>query len=134
VPAVSPRCPRAVPRHSGVLSALGLALADVVQEEQEPCALPYGPDSFPRLDGRLRELERRCRDALREQGFAEEQIQTESFLHLRYEGTDCALMCSARGHPAHPGSCRAGDFLAAFTARSVPPALSRCRHPAPSAM
>ncbi|XP_053788951.1 LOW QUALITY PROTEIN: 5-oxoprolinase, partial [Vidua chalybeata] len=104
-------------KHSGLLSALGLALADAVQEEQEPCALPYGPAAFPRLEERLRELERRCRDALRAQGFTPEQIRTEPFLHLRYEGTDCALMVSARGHPAHPGSCAAGDFLAAFTAR-----------------
>ncbi|XP_039569288.1 5-oxoprolinase, partial [Passer montanus] len=107
-------CPR---RHSGLLSALGLALADAVQEEQEPCALPYGPAAFPRLEARLRELERRCRDALGAQGFAPEQIRTEPFLHLRYEGTDCALMVSAQGHPARPGTCAAGDFLAAFTDR-----------------
>ncbi|XP_066031041.1 LOW QUALITY PROTEIN: 5-oxoprolinase [Chamaea fasciata] len=106
-----------VHKHSGLLSALGLALADAVHEEQEPCALPYGPASFPRLDARLRELERRCRDALREQGFAPEQIHTEPFLHLRYDGTDCALMVSPRGHPAHPGTCDTGDFLGAFIDR-----------------
>uniref|UniRef100_A0A8C3UN50 5-oxoprolinase n=1 Tax=Catharus ustulatus TaxID=91951 RepID=A0A8C3UN50_CATUS len=106
-----------VHRHSGLLSALGLALADVVHEEQEPCALPYGPGAFPRLEQRLRELERRCRDALRGQGFADEQIVTEPFLHMRYEGTDGALMVSARGHPARPDTCQAGDFLGAFTER-----------------
>ncbi|XP_055656321.1 5-oxoprolinase isoform X3 [Falco peregrinus] len=46
-----------------------------------------------------------------------EQIRTEAFLHLRYEGTDCALMCSAKGHPPTPRSCHAGDFQAAFTSR-----------------
>uniref|UniRef100_A0A8C3UFQ2 5-oxoprolinase n=1 Tax=Catharus ustulatus TaxID=91951 RepID=A0A8C3UFQ2_CATUS len=106
-----------VHRHSGLLSALGLALADVVHEEQEPCALPYGPGAFPRLEQRLRELERRCRDALRGQGFADEQIVTEPFLHMRYDGTDGALMVSARGHPARPDTCQAGDFLGAFTER-----------------
>ncbi|XP_065484214.1 5-oxoprolinase isoform X2 [Caloenas nicobarica] len=104
-------------KHSGLLSAYGLALADVVQEAQEPCALRYEPQSFPRLDGRLDALQRRCRDALRAQGFTGEQIRTEGFLHLRYEGTDCALMCSAKGHPPTDSSCRAGDFLAAFTSR-----------------
>ncbi|XP_071274326.1 5-oxoprolinase [Agelaius tricolor] len=104
-------------KHSGLLSALGLALADAVQEEQEPCALPYGPGAFPRLEARLRELERRCRDALSAQGFAPAQIRTEPFLHLRYEGTDCALMVSAQGHPPGPGTCGAGDFLGAFTER-----------------
>ncbi|KAM9573689.1 5-oxoprolinase isoform 1-T2 [Guaruba guarouba] len=104
-------------RHSGLLSAVGLALADVVHEAQAPCALPYAPDSFPHLDQCIQELEQECRDVLQEQGFSPEQIHTESFLHLRYEGTDCALMCSAKGHPATAGSCRAGDFLSAFTSR-----------------
>ncbi|KAM6125760.1 LOW QUALITY PROTEIN: 5-oxoprolinase [Pterocles gutturalis] len=104
-------------KYSGVLSAYGLALAEVVHEAQTPCALPYVAATFPRLDARLAALERECRDALRAQGFVGEQIRTEAFLHLRYEGTDCALMCSAKGHPATPQSCRTGDFLAAFTQR-----------------
>ncbi|XP_074000836.1 LOW QUALITY PROTEIN: 5-oxoprolinase [Numenius arquata] len=104
-------------KYSGVLSAYGLALADVVQEAQAPCALRYEPPAFPRLEGVLAQLEQQCRDALRAQGFTGEQIRTEAFLHLRYEGTDCALMCSAKGYPPTPDSCRAGDFLAAFTSR-----------------
>ncbi|XP_055656322.1 5-oxoprolinase isoform X4 [Falco peregrinus] len=104
-------------KYSGILSAFGLALADVVHEAQTPCALRYEPAAFPRLDERIAALERECRDALRAQGFAGEQIRTEAFLHLRYEGTDCALMCSAKGHPPTPRSCHAGDFQAAFTSR-----------------
>ncbi|KAM6412713.1 LOW QUALITY PROTEIN: 5-oxoprolinase [Pluvialis apricaria] len=104
-------------KYSGVLSAYGLALADVVHEAQTRVALRYEPPAFPRLDERIAALERECRDALRAQGFAGAQIRTEAFLHLRYEGTDCALMCSAKGHPPTPRSCRAGDFLAAFTSR-----------------
>lgn len=45
------------------------------------------------------------------------QISTESFLHLRYQGTDCALMVSAHQHPATARSPRAGDFGAAFVER-----------------
>lgn len=59
-------CPH---RHSGLLSALGLALADVVHEAQEPCALPYTPETFVQLDQRLSRLEEQCVDALRAQGF-----------------------------------------------------------------
>ncbi|XP_014811625.1 PREDICTED: 5-oxoprolinase [Calidris pugnax] len=40
-------------KYSGVLSAYGLALADVVQEAQAPCALRYEPPNFPRLEGVL---------------------------------------------------------------------------------
>lgn len=56
-------------RYSGILSAYGLALADVVHEAQAPCALRYEPAAFPRLDGRIAALEQECRDALRAQGF-----------------------------------------------------------------
>lgn len=56
-------------RHSGLLSALGLALADVVHEAQEPCSLPYAPETFVQLDQRLSRLEEQCVDALRAQGF-----------------------------------------------------------------
>ncbi|KAM6226095.1 LOW QUALITY PROTEIN: 5-oxoprolinase, partial [Porphyrio hochstetteri] len=104
-------------KYSGILSAYGLALADVVHEAQSPCALRYEPAAFPRLEQRIAALEQQCRDALRAQGFTEGQVGTEAFLHLRYEGTDCALMCSAKDHPPTPRSCRAGDFLSAFTSR-----------------
>uniref|UniRef100_A0A4W2FE31 5-oxoprolinase, ATP-hydrolysing n=1 Tax=Bos indicus x Bos taurus TaxID=30522 RepID=A0A4W2FE31_BOBOX len=104
-------------RHSGLLSALGLALADVVHEAQEPCSLPYAPETFAQLDQRLGRLEEQCVEALRAQGFPRSQISTESFLHLRYQGTDCALMVSAHQHPASARSPRAGDFGAAFVER-----------------
>ncbi|MED6287306.1 hypothetical protein CHARACLAT_014994, partial [Characodon lateralis] len=45
------------------------------------------------------------------------QITTEVFLHLRYEGTDCALMVTADGYPGHTHSSQAGDFHSAFTKR-----------------
>lgn len=45
------------------------------------------------------------------------QITTEVFLHLRYEGTDCALMVSTAGFPSHAESCKAGDFRSSFTKR-----------------
>lgn len=106
-------------RFGGVLSAYGLALADVVHESQEPCSAMYGAASFPLLDQRITALEGQCMDALLAQGFHRSQIGTEAFLHMRYERTDCALMCSASGHPARQDtdSSRHGDFRAAFTSR-----------------
>uniref|UniRef100_A0A8C8S128 5-oxoprolinase, ATP-hydrolysing n=1 Tax=Pelusios castaneus TaxID=367368 RepID=A0A8C8S128_9SAUR len=104
-------------KHSGILSAYGLALADVVHEAQEPCSVRYGPESYAQLDERIVALEAECVQALQAQGFSRSQICTEPFLHLRYERTDCALMCSAKGHPATADSCQAGDFRAAFSSR-----------------
>ncbi|XP_053571428.1 5-oxoprolinase isoform X2 [Bombina bombina] len=104
-------------KYGGILSAFGMALADVVHEAQEPCSLVYGPDSYSLLEERIAMLEKLCIDALQAQGFHRSQIDTEPFLHLRYERTDCALMCSARGYPATEDSCRVGDFKQAFTTR-----------------
>uniref|UniRef100_A0A8C9T5S9 5-oxoprolinase, ATP-hydrolysing n=1 Tax=Scleropages formosus TaxID=113540 RepID=A0A8C9T5S9_SCLFO len=104
-------------KYSGVLSAYGLALADVVEEVQEPCSLRYEPRFFEELDCRVERLTSRCREALKARGFASAQVSMEVFLHLRYEGTDCALMVTAEGHPSDARSCRTGDFRTAFTQR-----------------
>uniref|UniRef100_A0A665W2K4 5-oxoprolinase, ATP-hydrolysing n=1 Tax=Echeneis naucrates TaxID=173247 RepID=A0A665W2K4_ECHNA len=104
-------------KYSGVLSAYGLALADVVEEVQEPCSLKYAQHCFSELDRRVEQLSKRCHDTLCARGFSSSQITTEVFLHLRYEGTDCALMITAAGHPSSSQSCRAGDFHSAFTER-----------------
>ncbi|KAM4688297.1 5-oxoprolinase isoform 1-T2 [Discoglossus pictus] len=104
-------------KYGGILSAFGMALADVVHEAQEPCSLEYNQKSFKQIEERISALEGQCIEALQEQGFHRSQIDTEPFLHLRYEKTDCALMSSARGHPATEESCRRGDFKQAFTER-----------------
>lgn len=61
----------------------------------------------------------RCysRDALCLRPVRSGQITAEVFLHLRYEGTDCALMVTAAGYPSNAQSCQAGDFRSSFTKR-----------------
>lgn len=76
-------------RHSSILSAFGLALADVVYEVQEPCAERLNI-SLTRLQERVTYLENDCRNELIKQGFHD--IVTEVYLNLRYDDTDCALM------------------------------------------
>ncbi|KAI8974933.1 Hydantoinase B/oxoprolinase-domain-containing protein [Pilobolus umbonatus] len=78
-------------RHSSILSAFGLALADVVHEVQEPCSERLGQnDRF--VDERIKYLESQCQKELNRQGFKNHQIMKEVYLNLRYDGTDCALM------------------------------------------
>jgi len=106
-----------VHRYSGILSAYGMALADVVHEAQEPSAAVYGAEAYPLIDGRINELKQRCVLALEKEGFKREHIDTEPYLHLRYEGTDCALMCTAASDSATQDSCQNGDFKASFLER-----------------
>ncbi|GAB1602003.1 5-oxoprolinase-like [Argonauta hians] len=104
-------------RFSAILSAYGMALADVVHEEQVPCAVSYETDSIASIDQQILTLIDNCKEALMKQGFAEKQISTQPFLHLRYEDTDCALMCSTEEFSAHPGTSQYGDFKQAFLTR-----------------
>ncbi|XP_071510031.1 5-oxoprolinase-like [Diadema antillarum] len=104
-------------RYSGILSAYGMALADVVHDIQEPSAQSYEQAAFELIDARIDELAQKCVKELEGQGFARDHIETEPFLHMRYDKTDCALMCSPAAYPAKDGTSRHGDFLAAFMAR-----------------
>ncbi|XP_029033691.2 5-oxoprolinase [Osmia bicornis bicornis] len=105
-----------VHKYAGILSAYGMALADAVEEAQEPSAEIYEPKSFARLDERLDTLEKKVKDKLAIEGFAASHIITEPFLHLRYQGTDCALMCTPNKTSGNNGT-RHGDFLTTFLER-----------------
>src|SRR5205085_6787861 len=81
-------------RYSSVLSAYGMALADVVDERQEPDSTVWSDDVDVRksLQTKMDELKSKSTATLREQGFSDEQIQFEEYLNLRYRGTESALM------------------------------------------
>ena len=70
-----------------------VTLADVVHEEQVPCALEYTSQNIKELNSQLHNLKVKSVDKLMAQGFTENLISVEYFLHMRYRGTDCALMC-----------------------------------------
>ncbi|XP_063975496.1 5-oxoprolinase isoform X2 [Diachasmimorpha longicaudata] len=107
-------------KYAGILSAYGMALADVVEEAQEPSAEAYQTDAFAKLDARLTALEMSVRSKLQSHGFSDEQIQIQYCLHLRYEGTDCALMCvpdSGKNVNDNDSIPEHGDFLGNFLER-----------------
>ncbi|GAX85880.1 hypothetical protein CEUSTIGMA_g13296.t1 [Chlamydomonas eustigma] len=103
-----------VHRFAGILSAVGIHLADIVQEAQEPCAATLtgeaGQEQRIALDARLERLEVVVKQQLEQQGFSLSQIKTERFLNLRYQGTDIAVMTS------RPPD---GDYIKAFEAAYV---------------
>ncbi|XP_033225027.1 5-oxoprolinase isoform X2 [Belonocnema kinseyi] len=107
-----------VHKYAGILSAYGMALADVVEEAQEPSIEVYEKESFERLDNRLNNLEQKVKLKLNKQGFPDSQICVEYFLHMRYEGTDCALMVTPSFNTnAQEESTKHGDFLTTFLQR-----------------
>nr|XP_019046779.1 5-oxoprolinase [Kwoniella bestiolae CBS 10118]OCF25709.1 5-oxoprolinase [Kwoniella bestiolae CBS 10118] len=91
-------------RYSSILSAFGLALADRVYEEQEPCSGVYR-DNQSLFDERLARIEKRVKAELESQGFVDQQITGERLLHMRFDGSDTALMIPEP---------KDGDFETAF--------------------
>lgn len=72
-------------------------------------------ENFAFLDERLEILSNKCRQLLKGRGFSNEDIEIEPYLHLRYEGTDCALMCqSCKGEGGLPLN---GNFESKFLLR-----------------
>lgn len=98
-----------------------MALADVVHETQEPCGLLLDKINASIIASRLDYLSKQCRDKLAAQRFDNEHIELEPYLHLRYEGTDCALMCSPSPSvgtdPRSVVIASYGDFYSTFVKR-----------------
>lgn len=84
-------------RCSSVLSAYGMALADVVDERQEPDSKVWqdsgeGGSVVDDLKAKMAKLREKSRQALRDQGFDDGEIVFEEYLNMRYRGTESALM------------------------------------------
>ncbi|KAK8759096.1 hypothetical protein V5799_003269 [Amblyomma americanum] len=104
-------------RYAGILSAYGMALADVVEEAQEPCAMTYTAGNIPLIDARIKALSKKCTEALCQQGFDKQNILVEPFLHMRYDRTDCALMCPCeviKSGSSVPSASADGQTTSAF--------------------
>ncbi|KAF4469269.1 5-oxoprolinase (ATP-hydrolysing) [Fusarium albosuccineum] len=98
-----------IPCYSSILSAYGMALADVVVENQEPAAITFSEEVVAEVKARLESLSSRGAKGLESQGFDAKSTEHEYFLNMRYQGSDTSLMIPV------PGSV--GDAGVAFTAR-----------------
>lgn len=74
-----------VHRFSGLLSAFGMGLADVVSEAQEPSAIILEEKNYNVLEARLAVLSNRVKEELQKQGFPPSHIQTWPYLNLRFQ-------------------------------------------------
>ncbi|KAI5807475.1 Hydantoinase B/oxoprolinase-domain-containing protein [Peziza echinospora] len=79
-------------KYSSVLSAYGMALADVVHEVQEPSSAVFSEKEKSNLAARLEGLQEKASAALRDQGFSDSEIVHELYLNMRYRGTESTLM------------------------------------------
>lgn len=83
-------------KYSGILSAYGIALADVVHEEVLPCSLVYNRSNVEVINERIGKLMDKCQHVLQQKGYAVQNIKFDVYLNLRYDKTDFAFMIN---HP-----------------------------------
>lgn len=79
-------------RYSSVLSAYGMALADVVEDIQEPSSVTLDASSTEHLQSKLDALKKRSKKTLYAQDFSDDDIVFEEYLNLRFKGTESAIM------------------------------------------
>ena len=79
-------------KYSSVLSAYGMALADVVHEERSPSALIYTEGNRSLFASELDKLQAKTVEALLEQRVPKDRITSERYLYMRFHGSDTPLM------------------------------------------
>ena len=79
---------------AGVLSAYGMGLADQAVMRQQAVEVPFGPEALPELAALADRLADQADDELRRQGAEPARIHIARGLHIRYAGTEAALLVS----------------------------------------
>ncbi|SRR5579875_725379 len=78
--------------YAGVLSAYGLGLADVVVMKQKAIEAKLDEDLMPELEQSFAALESEGQKELAAQGVPDLKVRLVRKVHIRYEGTDTALI------------------------------------------
>ncbi|MFO1095217.1 MAG: hydantoinase B/oxoprolinase family protein [Planctomycetaceae bacterium] len=95
--------------YAGILSALGMGLADVRRHAEFSVLMPLNSTTLSLLEPRFREAERRLSGEVRAEGIAEERLQPPlRSLELRYHGVESTILVE---QPAD------GDFAAEYERR-----------------
>ncbi|MFH1602280.1 MAG: hydantoinase B/oxoprolinase family protein, partial [Pseudomonadota bacterium] len=77
---------------AGVLSAYGMGLADITAMREQALEVKLEPGNWKLLEDALQKLSVPARDAVLRQGVPPERVRVVERVHLRYEGTDAALV------------------------------------------
>jgi 5-oxoprolinase (ATP-hydrolysing) len=80
---------------AGVLSAYGIGLADIVAMREQAVEAPLDTQARSTVSRLLQSLERDARAEVQAEGVPEERISVARRVHLRYDGTDTAVIVPA---------------------------------------
>ncbi|MFI1093603.1 hydantoinase B/oxoprolinase family protein [Streptomyces sp. NPDC020917] len=89
-----------VPPMAGVLSALGMGLADTTAMREQSVEEPLDPEAMERIRAAAGRVESAARDELLDEGVPASAVRTAVTTHLRYEGTDTTVGVDLADVPA----------------------------------
>lgn len=104
-------------KYASILSAYGMGLANVVNEQQEPSSILFKEENYDKIDERIDYLKSQSRKKLIDQGFTDDKIDYELYLNLRYTGTDFAIMTKPYVTNKSAPYCLQCNFEKAFVDR-----------------
>ncbi|WRT67612.1 uncharacterized protein IL334_004584 [Kwoniella shivajii] len=81
-----------VHKYSSILSAYGMALADVAVDVSEPYVQEFSQNSIPTIEGRFDGLKAKATRRLVEQGESADLVVYDCYLSMQYAGSDTTLM------------------------------------------
>ncbi|KAL4819976.1 Hydantoinase B/oxoprolinase-domain-containing protein [Aspergillus spinulosporus] len=79
-------------KYSSILSAYGIGLADIVHEEERPCAKVYSESTKDAIAADLEQLSQMAQDHSSLARFS--CIEGQKYLSMRYDGSETAIMVS----------------------------------------
>lgn len=88
-----------VPRHAGVLSALGMVLADTLSTAHESILADLATLTAEEVEARFDALTQRCAADVQAEGFARDELVVEPSLDVRYRGQSYELSVAWQGTP-----------------------------------
>jgi 5-oxoprolinase (ATP-hydrolysing) len=77
-------------RYSSILSAYGIGLADIVHEEERPCAKVYSESNKHVIEADLEELSQTAQNHSSMERFS--CVEGHKYLSMRYDGSETAMM------------------------------------------
>ena len=83
--------------YAGVLSAYGMGMADLTAMRERAIELPLDTAVRPQLDAAFDEMGTDAQGQIEAQGIAREHIEIRRRVHLRYDGSDSALIVDDGG-------------------------------------
>jgi len=86
-----------VPENPGILSAIGMLMADVIKDYSHTVMKNQFTTSADELSGLFQSLEQRGKEDLGAEGIAEEQMVMERYLDMRYEGQSYEIIVPFEG-------------------------------------